>query len=46
MRQTVFPIPVLAAVILLSCSKDPIDISLPDTDATIVETDDSAGGDI
>ncbi len=46
MRQTVLPLPVLAAAILLSCSKDPIDIAVPETDSTPVEADDSAGEDI
>ena len=43
MRKTVLPLPVLAAAVLLSCSKDPIDIAVPETDTTPVEADDSAG---
>ena len=44
MKQTVFLLPVLAALSLLGCTKDPIDISLPDD--TPVSADDSAGGNI
>ena len=46
MRRTLLSIPVLAAAVLLSCSKDPIDILEPDPDSTSVEADDSAGADI
>ena len=46
MKKIGFSLPVLAAAILLSCSKDPIDIAVPETDSTPVEADDSTGENI
>ena len=47
MKKTVSLLPVLAALSLLGCTKDPLDIILPDDDtSTPVSADDSAGGNI
>ena len=46
MKKTVFILPVLAALSLMGCTKDPIEIVLPDDTDTPVNADDSAGGNI
>ena len=46
MKKTVFILPVLAALSLMGCTKDPIEIALPDDTDTPVNADDSAGGNI
>ncbi|MBR3388472.1 MAG: carbohydrate-binding domain-containing protein [Bacteroidales bacterium] len=47
MKKTVAILPVLIALSLQGCTKDPIDIALPDDDTTTpVNADDSAGSDI
>ena len=47
MKKTATILPVLAALFFTGCTKDPLDISLPDDDdSTSVNADDSAGGSI
>ena len=46
MKPTVLTLPVLTCALMLACTKDPIDIILPDDNTTVVDADDSAGEDI
>ena len=46
MKPTVLSVPVLACILFLACTKDPIDIYQPDEETNPVTADDSAGNNI